>query len=246
MKKIVSLATLCTMLILNAYAQDSIPVSRNKYIQFDAGIGYLRTNMSSVNASLKPLGYHAIRDNYTTASFSTAYFYNRFLFRGEASLILPHSINQPDNMKTTFGGYSVAAGIGYVVMQTPRSRLYPYVAIQGFSTRLKFTDRTPVKDMNELISTSRRNSSIQFSNASIDAGIQFERMITLKNNQWDCPQNNKYMTIGFRLGYNWSPGTVKARYNGALITGAPEYNFQGPYLKVMIGLGKKIRNMKWN
>jgi hypothetical protein len=37
-----------------------------------------------------------------------------------------------------------------------------------------------------------------------------------RNNKWGCPQNSKYMTIGTRLGYNWSPGTIKlaAEYSG--------------------------------
>jgi hypothetical protein len=228
------------------HAQDSVKaVSRNMYVQADIGVGYLNTNMGSINTSLKSLGYQPLKENYATLSFSTTYFINRFLFRSEVSLILPNHVDQPNNTTTAFSGYTVSAGIGYAIIQNPRFRLYPYVGINSFNTTLKFTDNTPVTNMDELVNSRNRNARINFSNASLDLGMQLERMITVRNNKWDCPQNNKYMTVGARIGYNWSPGTVKARYNGNQLAGAPEYNFQGPYIKLVVGVGKKIRELKW-
>ena len=246
MKKNFFLTVYYVFTALMLHAQDSTrAVSRNKYVQVDIGIGYLNTNMRSINTSLKNLGYQQVKENYATLSLSTTYFIRRFLFRSEVSLILPNLVDQPNNTTTAFSGYTVSAGIGYAVIQNSQFRLYPYVGITSFNTTLKFTDKAPVTNMDELINTPNRNARINFSNASLDLGIQLERMIVVRNNKWDCPQNNKYMTVGTRIGYNWSPGTVKARYNGNQITGAPEYNFQGPYIKLVIGVGKKIRDLKW-
>jgi hypothetical protein len=246
MKKNFSLTVyfLCTALML--HAQDSTrAVSRNKYVQVDIGVGYLNTNMGSINTSLKNLGYQPVKENFATLSLSSTYFIKRFLFRSEVSLILPNQVDQSNNTTTAFSGYTVSAGIGYAVIQNSRFKLYPYVGITSFNTKLKFTDNALVTDMDELINSPNRNAKINFSNASLDIGMQLERMIVVRNNKWDCPQNNKYMTVGARVGYNWSPGTVKARYNGNQLTGSPEYNFQGPYIKLVIGVGKKIRDLKW-
>ena len=246
MKKTVSLGVGYLLLSLMSYAQDStMAISKNKYIQVDLGIGYLHTNMGSINTSLKNFNYRPIKDNYTTLSFAATYFVNRFLFRTEVSMILPNHVDQPDNIKTSFSGYTVSAGIGYAVIQKPHFRLYPYAGINSFNSYLKLADLSPVENMNELVNTPHRNAKIQFSNASLDLGVQLERIINVRNNKWDCPQNNKYMTVGARLGYNWSPGTVKARYNGNQLSGAPEYNFQGPYIKLVVGTGTKIRELKW-
>jgi hypothetical protein len=246
MKKTVSLSVCYLLLSSMIHAQDSsMAISKNKYIQVDLGIGYLHTNMGSINTSLKNFGYQPIKDNYTTLSFTSAYFVNRFLFRTEVSVVLPNHVEQPDNIKTSFSGYAISAGIGYAVIQNRHFRLYPYVGINSFSTNLKFTDLSSVDNMNELLNSPLRNAKIHFSNASLDIGAQLERIITLKNNKWDCPQNNKYMTVGTRLGYNWSPGTVKASYNGNQLNGAPKYNFQGPYIKLVVGMGTKIRELKW-
>ena len=245
MKRTVSM-TICSLLTLTVCAQDSTrTISKNKYVQFDAGIGYLHTNMGCINNSLKSAGFHAMKEDYTTLSFSSAYFVNRFLFRSEFSLILPNHADQGNNINTEFTGYTISAGIGYALIQRPRFRLYPYVGITSFNTKLKFNDVTPVTTMNEIFTTPRQNAILQFTNAALDLGVQLEKIISLKNNQWDCPQNNKYMTLGIRLGYNLSPGTNKARFNGSQPIDAPAYSFQGPYLKIVIGMGTKIRQLKW-
>lgn len=227
-------------------AQDSFPtVSKNKYFQTDIGIGYFRMDMNKINSSLKSLGYLPVSENYTTLSLSPSFVINRFVFRGEGSLILPNTVTQPNNRETTFNGYAVGASVGYVVMQKPGFRLFPYVGITGFNTALKFRDLAPVQDLEEVVNTSHNNATLRFSNAAFDLGIQFDRIIALKNRSWDCPQNNRYMTIGLRAGYNWSPGSVKARYNNSALANGPEYKYQGPYLKLVIGVGSKMRQLQW-
>jgi hypothetical protein len=245
MNRLVSLAIAC-LLASKGFGQDStITVSHNKYVQVDVGIGYLRTNMSSINTLLQHSGFKPMKENYNTLSLSSTYFVNRLLFRAEFSLILPNHVDQAIDRNTEFKGYTVSAGIGYALVQRPKFGLYPYIGITGFNTKLQFNDLTPVADMNELLNTPRKNATIRFSNAALDLGAQLEKIITLKNNKWDCPQNNKYMTMGIRLGYNWSPGINKARFNGTQLRNGPEYSFEGPYIKLVLGTGTKIRQFKW-
>lgn len=246
MNQFAFLSIAALLLSFTSYAQDSTTaVSQNKYFQVDAGVGYLHTNMSSINALLKGSGYKPMRDNYSTLSIAPTFFLNRFMFRGEATLLLPARLDQPGNMRITFGGYNVSASVGYAVIQNQRLRLYPYIGISGFNTVLKFIDQSHVSNIGEVLNNPHKNATIRFSNASLDLGVQLERFFPLKNNQWDSPQYNKYMTLGMRIGYNWSPGRVKARYNGTALHDAPEFNFQGPYIKVVVGLGKKMRSLKW-
>jgi hypothetical protein len=245
MKKLVSLA-MCGLFSSMSFGQDSSKaVSRNKYIQFDIGLGYLHTNMTSVNATFKNAGLNPMKNDYATLSVSGSYFFNRFLFRTEASLVLPNSVHQGNHLNTEFTGYTIGASVGYAVIQNPRFRLYPYIGITNYNTALKFNDLSPAGSLSDLLNNPRQNTKIKYSNAALDLGAQLERIIALKNNQWDCAQYNKYMTLGLRAGYNWSPNGIKARYNGEQISGAPEYNFQGPYVKLVVGFGRKVRQLKW-
>jgi hypothetical protein len=88
---------------------------------------------------------------------------------------------------------------------------------------------------------------MNFSNASLDFGVQIERLIPLQNKKWDCPQNNKFMTVGLRLGYHYGPGEIKGRYNGMNqeLEDPIIYSLRGPYAKLVIGLGSKARNLRW-
>ncbi|OQP46854.1 hypothetical protein A4H97_04845 [Niastella yeongjuensis] len=245
MKQTALLAISC-LLAATGFTQDSsITVSKNKYIQMDVGLGYLHTNMSSINASLKGAGFKPMKEDYGTLSVSFGYFVNRLLFRTDFSLVLPNHVDQRIGRNTEFKGYTIGAAIGYALVQKPKFRLYPYAGITAFNTKLQFNDISNVYDMNELLNTPRYNSSLQFSNATLDLGVQLEKIFTLTNNKWDCPQFNRYMTMGVRLGYNISPGVNKARINGHQPQDAPEYNYEGPYIKLIIGTGTKIRQMKW-
>jgi hypothetical protein len=245
MKRSALLAISC-LLAATGFTQDStITISHNKYVQVDAGLGYLHTNMSSINASLKSARLKPMKEDYGTLSLSFAYFANRLLFRTEFSMILPNHVDQTIDRNTEFKGYTIGAAIGYALIQKPKFRLYPYVGVTVFNTKLQFNDVSLVNDMNELLNTPRYNSSIRFSNAALDLGVQLDKIMTLKNNKWDCPQYNKYMTLGVRLGYYLSPGVNKAKVNGTQPKDAPDYNFEGPYIKLVIGTGTKIRQLKW-
>jgi hypothetical protein len=76
-------------------------------------------------------------------------------------------------------------------------------------------------------------------------GVQLEKVIALHNREWDCPQNSRFMTLGARIGYNFGP-SVKAKYNGnQQIADGPSYALKGPYVKLTMGFGSQLRQLKW-
>ncbi len=246
MKK--SLIIITTFLICSSlYAQDSlITVSENKHVHFDVAVGYLRTDLRSVNKTLTGFGYRPINENFVTLSFSSGYILNRFLIRDELNIMLPNSVNQGNNITTYFKGYSVGFGVGYAVINKPGFRLYPYVNLIAFTNRLQIEDSSPLQNIDDVMTTPHRSSTLYFSNASFDVGFQAEKLISLKSRKWDCPQNRKFMTLGLRAGYAFGPGEVKARYNGIrTIADGPIYSFKGPYVKLVVGLGTTMRDLKW-
>ena len=99
--------------------------------------------------------------------------------------------------------------------------------------------------LNALVNNQQRAFHLAYSNASLDVGVQVDKMISLKNRRWDCPQNAKFMTMGVRAGYMIGPGAVKGRFSGRVIDGAPSYSPNGPYVKLVIGFSTKMRDLKW-
>jgi hypothetical protein len=235
------------LLSLTLFEQDSaMTVSQNKFLHIDFGVGYMKTDLGSINRSITGLGYKPLSEDFLTLSISTGFFVNRILIRNEVNILLPNTTRQGNNLTTSFRGRTVGVGIGYAIIEKPKLRLYPFVNVTAFVSRLDFEDNSPVEDMNGVINTPHYSSRLYFSNASFDAGLQMEKVIDRKPRKWDCPQSRRFTTVGVRLGYSFGPGTVKGRYNGMQsIADAPSYTFKGPYAKVIWGFGSKMRELKW-
>lgn len=246
MKKFLTLF-LFTIACISVFAQDSlVAVSENKHVHFDVALGYMKTDLRSINTTLDQFGYRPINENMMTLSFSSGYIINRFLIRNEVNIMLPNSVDQGNNITTYFKGYSVGFGVGYAVIDKPTFRLYPFVNLIAFANRLEIEDSSPINAMNDVMTGPHRSATLYFSNASFDLGLQAERLINLKTRKWDCPQNHRFMTFGIRAGYAFGPGEVKARYNGIkTIADGPNYSVKGPYVKLVMGLGATMRDLKW-
>lgn len=220
-------------------------VSKNRYANLDFGVGYLHTDLGNIINFLSSYGYKPLPEGVVTLSFSPSFFVNRFVFRAEYTLQLPVAQQQSETIRSTFAGRHVAASIGYVVLQRPRFRLYPYVGINSFTSQPTVRERKTVTTADDLINNQQRGFHLLYSNASLDMGVQIDRLIPLKNRKWDCPQNSRYMTVGARLGYILGPGGVSGRFNSMPVDGVPSYSPTGPYLKLVIGFSTKMRDIKW-
>jgi hypothetical protein len=228
-------------------AQDSVAtvVSRNRYANLDFSVGYLHTDLGNINRFLSSYGYKPVSEDIITLSFSPSFSVNRLVFRGEYTWQLPVVRQQSENVTSVFSGRHVAASIGYVVIQKPGFRLYPYVGISSFRSQLVVRESRSAATLDDLVDNQQRGFHLLYSNAALDLGFQVDKMISVKNRRWDCPQNARYMTIGLRAGYLYGPGNVKGRFNGRPVDGAPSYSPNGPYVKLVIGFSTKMRDLKW-
>jgi hypothetical protein len=247
MKKVFFLPYLILITAL-AYGQDSVlTVSKNKYFHVDFGVGFAKIDLSSINTSITSLGYRPLSEDFASLSISSAFVIDRVMIRNEVSFLMPNTTQQSENLTSSFGVRNIGFGIGYVIIERPAFRLYPFVNLNAFVGRLAFEDNAPVGDMDGLLNTPHYSSRLHFSNASLDFGLQLERVVSLKQRKWDCPQNKGFMTIGLRAGYSFCPGKIEGRYNGMNqpIAGVPTFSNKGPYLKLVLGFGSKMRDLKW-
>jgi hypothetical protein len=247
MKKILCISCFILMTTFG-FAQDTtMAVSDNKYFHIDFGVGYMKADLRSVNHSITALGYKPLQEDFVSASISSAFVIKRWMVRNELRLLMDNSTRQGENLTSYFGVRSVGFGIGYVLIARPGFRLYPFVNLNSYTGRLRFEDNSPVGNMDGLLNTPHYSSKLHFSNASLDVGLQAEKLISVKQRKWDCPQNGKFMTLGLRVGYSFGGSGVKGRYNGINqpIADAPSFANNGPYMKLVMGFGTKMRDLKW-
>jgi hypothetical protein len=246
MKKHCIFVFLFTVTTCLSFAQDTVvAVSKNRFANFDFGIGYLHTDLGNVNSFLSSYGYKPITEDFIALSFSPSFSVKRFVFRGEYTFQLGVTRKEADNMTTTFRGRHTTIAVGYVILQKPGFRLYPYAGLGSFTSQLAIREKTTVSNLDDLVNNQQRGFHLFYSNAMIDVGFQMDKMISLKNRRWDCPQSSRFMTIGLRAGYLFGPSNVKGRFNQTVVEGAPTYSPKGPYFKLIFGFATKMRDLKW-
>jgi hypothetical protein len=246
MKKISVALLLSTLLACYLHAQDTtLMITKTRYLNLDFAVGHLHTGLSDINSFLTSYGYKLVSEDIVTLSFSPSIFINRFVFRGEYTWQFPTVRTQGNNTSAVFTGRHVSMGVGYVMIQKPGFRLYPYVSINSFTSQLIVKESSYTSTLDGLVSNQQRGFSLRYSNTSLDVGLQLDKLISLKNKKWDCPQNAKFMTIGTRVGYHIGPGALGGRFNGRQIEGSPAYAPSGPYAKLVMGFSTKVRDLKW-
>jgi hypothetical protein len=246
MKKKSVLLFILVIIAFVSLAQDSVvtTISRNRYANIDFGVGYMHTDLSNINGFLSTYGYKPMSEDIITLSIAPSFSVSRLVFRGEFTWQFRVVMPQPENSTSAFGGRHAAASVGYLLIDKPGYRFYPYVGISSFASHLTVREKTSVSTVDDLVNNQQQGFQLVYSNASLDVGFQFDKLISLRNGRWDCPQSNRYMTLGLRVGYLFGP-TVKGRFNGQIVEGAPAYSPNGPYIKLVMGFSTKMRDLKW-
>src|SRR5689334_20798437 len=151
-------------------AQDSVAtmVSRTRYANVDFAVGYLHTDLSSINKFMTSYGYKAVPEGVITASLGGSFSVNRFVFRPEFTWQFPIVMEEPENVTTTFTGRHFAVSVGYLLIQKPGFRLFPYVGLDAFTAQLAVRQRiTPKPDnIDDLVNNQVRAFNLAFGNAA--------------------------------------------------------------------------------
>src|SRR5688572_183927 len=138
MKKQSVLIVVLVLMSCASVAQDSVAtmVSRNRYANLDFGVGYMNTELSNINGFLSSYGYKTLQEDIVTLSFAPSFSINRFVIRAEYTWQFPSTRQQSEDVSISFSGRYISAYLGYVVIQKPGFRLYPYVGLTAFTSQL--------------------------------------------------------------------------------------------------------------
>jgi hypothetical protein len=223
-----------------AHGQDStgIGVVSKKFFQIDFQPGYLWGDLSSVNNSLREYGYNPMDGNILTYTISAKFITKRFVldfgipfFRAS-----DQSIRISAERRFSSTGFNFEANLGYALVEKKGFRLYPYAGLVSSYANLKLVDTSPVNNLGGIVNGTRREGTITFSGGSFNLGIHAEKLIPLKNRKIDCPQNTRYLSLGFKAGYLFPiNGGEPGEYNGQELIDAPRFGLKGPYVRLPLG-----------
>lgn len=233
-----------------AHGQDStrVGVVSRKIIQFDFQPGYLRSDLSSINNSLRAYGYNPLEGNMNTFTFSAKLIVKRFVLDLGIPFFRTPGQNQPDQRKTMLSGAGInfEANLGYALVEQKGFRLYPYAGLWSNYASLRLIDNSPVNSLDDIVNGARREGTITFNSGSFNLGIHAEKLIARKNRKIDCPQNTRYTSVGIKVGYLFPiNGGAFGESNNRTLADAPRFGLSGPYVRLTIGVGAIVNRLNW-
>ena len=233
-----------------AYGQDStgIGVVSKINFQLDFQPGYLRGDLSSINNSLRSFGYNPIEGNILTYNLSAKFIIRRFVLDVGVPFFRAPDQGHSNGRRTTLSGTGAnfEANLGYVLMEKKSFRLYPYAGLRSNYAALRLIDTSPVNNLSQLANSTRREGTLTFNSGSFNLGIHAEKLIPLKNRKIDCPQDTRYLSLGVKAGYLFPiNGGELGEYNGQELVDAPRFGLKGPYVRLVVGIGARIRRLHW-
>ena len=234
--------------VSTATAQDTSGVEvRSRMIEVMSSGGYMRNDYSSLNHYLQSKGYRGVSENMSFYSLGVTPNVKRFIMSYELLLYSSPKQSNPGNLEMNMSGWGSQLTFGYQAVKKAKFRFYPYAGIVSTYTGLKMQeDNSAITNMDNVLSTPKNNATITFTNYALNLGVKADFMFN-RRSDIECPQISRYMALGLRTGY-YLPFAYssKSEYNGnTVIHNSPNVGMKGFYVQMVIGFGRKIKEMNW-
>ena len=240
------IAAFLTILSMTAYGQDTSGVEvKSRLMEINVGYGYMRNDYSQLNQYLQSSGYSGVSQNIGLFSVGISAMAKRLVFSYELQLFSSPTQTNTGNINMSTNGWGTELMFGYQIIKKARFRFYPYVGIGDNFTSLNIEDNTTQTSLNGLMAAQKNNATVSFTNYAVDLGLKADFMIN-RPGDTECPQISRYMAIGIKAGYYIRlTNSPHADYNNQQLDNNPPVGMSGPYVRAVIGFGRKIKEVNW-
>ncbi len=154
--------------------------------------------------------------------------YNRFVFSPDFGIYSKKTSSE--NVDINYKVSRWFLNFGYIVVSEERAKGFVFVGAGMGNGTLEFNDKS-----GEIITFAEEdiNSGGKLEAAAllINLGYSYHFLMNFSKSQ----TSKRGLSIGIRTGYVFTPGGKKWKYNDTEITGAPDVNFNGVYIRLAIG-----------
>lgn len=196
-------------------------------------VGYLRTDVDDLNASLGGAGYPSLNESFLTLGGVGYGAHGRFLIGGEGGAVLGSSVTTSDGATriSATGGYGLFR-LGYSVVSRSGLDIFPALGIGGGGMELGFAERS-APTFDDVLSDPKTGASLTTGMFLLDASVALTYRINLvRSGQGEA----RGFVIGLHAGYMFSPGTSSWRLDDINdVAGAPNFEAEGLHLGLSIG-----------
>ena len=237
MKRTYVFGILVSLFFLNAFL--STGYAKCKKSEKGPGIGYFTigaasVDLSNLNAALRTAGYPKLRNRFFSFGGGGLSFVNNLVMGGEGSGLFNTGVTGNGNKISLNGGYGMFE-IGYILLSTKKTSLYPLLGIGGGGLNLRITEENLSANFSEFLKHPTGN--VQFSSGAflIDLGFGGYRLLRAKEKKGRVGG----FLVGFRMGYLVALFGQNWKLQDVSVLNAPKTSFSGPYFMVTIGGGSQ-------
>ena len=197
--------------------------------------GWNAPNFDALTASLRMQGYPAFSEEALAYGGGGHFYFNRLLFGGEGHAFKSKKGNvaraRGDFETTLEAGYGLFT-LGYMLVPHDRLQLYPMFGFGGGVVKLKIVEKNP-PSFEDVLDAPGRSAELFNGGLLLNLGFGADTWLGIHRERADY---NGVM-LGLRAGYLFTPLSGDWHLDEKKIRGGPEYDFTGPYARVLIGLG---------
>lgn len=198
-------------------------------------LGWSTPNLDALNAGLRAQGYATFSDPVLSFGAGGHLYFNRILFGGEA-----HGLKITNGTvstlrgeyKTVLDGAFGFFSLGYLALPHDRLQIYPMLGFGGGVIRLRIETKT-APSFEEVLNDPGRSAELSNGGLLFNLGLGVDSWFGIHRERRDLSG----VVLGLRAGYILTPVARDWYLHEKKIRGGPEYDFSGPYVRLLLGLG---------
>ncbi len=188
-------------------------------------------NLNQLNINLEDRGFPQVPEEYFSFGFGGHVIQDKFVVGLEIVHIRERTTRANTDYNLTFSAKHFVLQFGRMLYQKKGLMLYPFVGA-GVGKVTLITAQNNINSFND-ISNLQSSSESRLTKPIIRAGFALDYFFNYNKKK----KGHNNIIIGFRAGYNFSPGENNWTVNRVEVPDGPQTGIRGPYFRIIIGLG---------
>ncbi len=195
--------------------------------------GYTGFNLGSMNTQLTNNGYPELTNGSFTFGGGGHFVHKNFIIGGEGHGLSNSSASNTNYNLNISGGYGFF-NLGYILYHNPTLNIYPMLGFGGGGASIAITDKNKLpENFDDLLDDPTRESYITNGGFMINFSIGADFFISGIKTE----SASGGWLMGIKAGYILNTGGDDWYFNNEKITGSPNADISGPYVRLTFGGG---------
>jgi hypothetical protein len=141
-------------------------------------------------------------------------------------------------------GFTAGSGFvntGYLLLNEHNVHVYPFIGVGGGGMELTITERS-LPTFDDVLAQPGRSSKLTAAGFLMQAGIGLDHLFIVSRNGRTRRDEGGGPVLGVRAGYVFAPFTGDWQFFNTRLAHGPEARVAGPYIRLVIGGGRRHRS----